>query len=106
MNHVPIAQAMPALPEWQLQLAWAVLSLIAIGTFATLLWSMVRTYRVRRTLRCPVKEVDAEVMLRLDPVTGTPTEVTSCSLLHPANDVECSQSCLHPPKELHPHPGA
>jgi hypothetical protein len=106
MNDVPIAHAMPALPEWQLEMACAVLSLIALGTFATLLWRMVRAYRVRRTLRCPVKETDAHVTLHLDPVTGTPTEVTSCSLLHPASDVECSQSCLHPPKELHPHPGA
>jgi len=105
MNHLPITHPMPALPTWQLDLAAAALLVIALGTFATLLWQMVRAYRVRRTLRCPVQETDADVTLRMDPETGAPVEVLRCSLLHPATDVGCSQSCLHPPKELHPQPG-
>lgn len=92
------------LPAWQFDVAMVVLALIALGTLAVLLWQIVHAVRVRRTLRCPVKEQDADVTLRLDPVTGAPTDVTRCSLLHPANDVDCSQSCLHPPKELHPYP--
>jgi len=106
MNHLPITHPMPELPTWQLDVAAVALLLIALATFATLVWQMVRAYRVRRTLCCPVRGTDADVTLRMDPVTGTPVEVTRCSLLHPATAVECSQSCLHPPKELHPQPGA
>ena len=105
MNQLPITHPMPELPTWQLDVAAVALVVIALGTFATLLWQIVHAYRVRRTFRCPVQGTEATVTLRLDPGTGTPVEVTRCSLLDPATDVQCSQSCLHPPRELHPQPG-
>ncbi len=106
MNHIPIPHPMPPLPDWQLEIAWGALSLIALVTFGTLLWQMAHAHRVRRILRCPVREIDADVTVRLDPTTGAPTDVTRCSLLRPSHDVTCSQSCLHPPRELHLQPGA
>jgi hypothetical protein len=104
MNGIPDAYTIPALSDWQLNILWATVSLAALGTVAVLVWHRGRTSRAHRSLRCPVTLKDADITLRLDPDTGVASDVDRCSLLEPPDDVTCSQSCLHPPKEAHPQP--
>jgi hypothetical protein len=102
MSAIPESRMLLALPEWQVQVLWGVLVFVALAMFTVLLWRVVRSFRARRIVRCPVTLAEAEVTLQLDPDTGAATGVVSCSLLDPPHDVTCSQSCLHPPAEAHP----
>jgi hypothetical protein len=106
MHGIPDSRMMPALPGWQVELLWAVMVFFALAVFTLLLWRVVRGFRTRRIVRCPMTLVPAEVILRLDPATGEATDVVRCSLLDPPHDVNCSQSCLHLPAETIPHPRA
>ena len=93
MNAIPTTTPVPMLPEWQLQLLWAVLVMAALSAFTLLLWQVARSLRARRVVHCPIHDRDAQVVFRIDPSTERLDGVVECSLCDPPRAVTCDQSC-------------
>ena len=74
---------------------WVLLPMTAVFV---VLFYLVRNELVRRVLRCPVKNADAEVEIvqrAHDPTK--PIRVKTCSLLTDPKRVDCGQDCIHQP---------